>query len=157
MKFLPRLLVVCRGVILVRRFMHGGRWVAAPQLCWAMLAMAYAILAIGCHRTEDATPGVVVKESIAPQPPRIGPAIVSIKVSDPLQKPVSHATIMVEADMSHPGMSPIFAEAKEITPGSYRAPIDFSMGGDWVVLLHIKLPDGRRIERQTDVRGVLSN
>jgi YtkA-like len=64
---------------------------------------------------------------------------------------------MVEVDMSHPGMSPVFAEATETAPGSYRANIDFSMGGDWVVLLHIKLADGRKIERQVDVRGVRSN
>jgi hypothetical protein len=28
------------------------------------------------------------------------------------------------------------------------------MGGDWVVLLHITLADGRRIERQWNVKGV---
>lgn len=64
---------------------------------------------------------------------------------------------MVEADMSHPGMSPVFAEAKEITPGSYSAPINFNMGGDWVVLLHVKLADGRKIESQMDVKGVQPN
>jgi hypothetical protein len=92
-----------------------------------------------------------------PQPPRLGPATVSIELTDPLQEPVAHAAIMVEADMSHPGMSPVFADAKETAPGTYRAPITFNMGGDWVVLLHIKLADGRRIERQMDVRGVLPN
>jgi hypothetical protein len=64
---------------------------------------------------------------------------------------------MVEADMSHPGMSPVFAEAKETAPGSYRTTVDFNMGGDWVVLLHIKLADGRKIERQVDVKGVQPN
>ncbi len=64
---------------------------------------------------------------------------------------------MVEADMSHPGMSPVFAQASELTPGSYRASVNFNMGGDWILLLHIKLADGRKIERQLDVRGVRSN
>jgi hypothetical protein len=31
------------------------------------------------------------------------------------------------------------------------------MGGYWVVLLNIKLPDGGIIARQVDVRGVQSN
>jgi hypothetical protein len=31
------------------------------------------------------------------------------------------------------------------------------MAGDWVILLHITLPDGRRLERQFDVRGVQPN
>jgi hypothetical protein len=78
-------------------------------------------------------------------------------MADAARKPVTRAAIMVEADMSHPGMSPVFAEAKETKPGSYTAPISFNMGGDWVVLLHIKLADGRKIERQMDVRSVRSN
>ncbi len=59
--------------------------------------------------------------------------------------------------MSHPGMGPVFGKANETSPGSYRTQIDFNMGGDWIVLLHIKLADGRKIERQMDVRGVRSN
>ena len=59
--------------------------------------------------------------------------------------------------MSHPGMGPVFGTTSETAPGSYRTQIDFNMGGDWVVLLHIKLADGRKIERQIDVRGVRSN
>jgi hypothetical protein len=98
-----------------------------------------------------------VKQQISPQPVRVGPATVSVELADPSHKPLPHAIIMVEADMTHAGMSPVFAKAKETAPGSYRAPIDFNMGGDWVVLLHIKLADGRQIERQMDVKGVQSN
>lgn len=56
--------------------------------------------------------------------------------------------------MSHPGMSPVFADAKETEPGKYQAQINFTMGGDWVVLLHIQLPDGGRVERQINVPNV---
>jgi YtkA-like len=115
------------------------------------------IAATACHRVVDAAPGISAKEEITPQPVRVGPATVSIELADQSQKPVAHAAIMVEADMSHPGMSPVFADAKEIGPGSYRAPIEFNMGGDWVLLLHIKLADGRKIERQMDVKGVRTN
>ncbi len=59
--------------------------------------------------------------------------------------------------MSHPGMAPVFADAAETLPGSYQAHINFNMPGDWIVLFHIKLPDGSRIERQLDVKGVQSN
>jgi hypothetical protein len=31
------------------------------------------------------------------------------------------------------------------------------MGGDWVLLFHIKLANGKEIERQMDVRGVSPN
>jgi YtkA-like len=142
---------------LIRGLMHRGRRAAAPQFCGAMLAMACVAVTAACRRAEVGAPGIMVKEEIAPWPARVGPVTVSIELSDPSQKPVSRAAIMVEADMSHPGMSPVFADAKETAPGTYRAPIEFNMGGDWVVLLHIKLADGRRIERQIDVRGVLPN
>jgi hypothetical protein len=133
--------------------------VAAPQFCWALfiLACSGTLATIACQHAADSTPGIFVREQITPQPVRIGPATVAVEIADAARNPVTHAAIMVEADMSHPGMSPVFAEAKEMTPGSYRAPINFNMGGDWVVLLHITLADGRKIERQIDVKGVQSN
>ncbi len=59
--------------------------------------------------------------------------------------------------MSHAGMSPRFAEAKETGPGSYQARLEFAMAGDWVILLHVTLPDGKKLERQFDVKGVRPN
>jgi len=59
--------------------------------------------------------------------------------------------------MSHAGMSPLFAEAKEANPGRYVAYLEFPMAGDWVILLHVMLPGGKRLERQIDVRGVRPN
>jgi hypothetical protein len=59
--------------------------------------------------------------------------------------------------MSHAGMSPQFDEAKEIAAGRYQAHVEFQMAGDWVILVHVTLPDGRKLERQIDVRGVRPN
>ena len=59
--------------------------------------------------------------------------------------------------MSHPGMSPVFGEAKEVAPGQYQAQVTFAMAGDWVILLHVTLPDGKKLERQFEVRGVRPN
>ncbi len=59
--------------------------------------------------------------------------------------------------MSHAGMSPLFAEAKETEPGRYQASVQFQMAGDWVLLLHVTLPGGKKLERQIDVRGVRPN
>jgi hypothetical protein len=58
--------------------------------------------------------------------------------------------------MSQPGMSPEFADAKEAGPGRYQAHLEFPMAGDWVILLHVTLPDGKKLERRIDVRGVQS-
>ena len=59
--------------------------------------------------------------------------------------------------MSHPGMSPLFSEAKETESGRYEAPLQFQMAGDWVILLHVTLPGGNKLLRQIDVRGVRPN
>ena len=62
--------------------------------------------------------------------------------------------IVEEGNMSHPGMSPFFAEAKEVSSGRYQAQLQFWMAGDWELMLHIKLPGGQTIEGQVDVKGV---
>jgi len=67
---------------------------------------------------------------------------------------VTGAHIAIETDMSHVGMSPGFAEAKEAEAGRYKGPLEFQMAGDWVILLQVTLPDGTKLERQIDVRGV---
>jgi hypothetical protein len=100
---------------------------------------------------------ISVRESITPQPVRTGVAIVSIQLANSSAKPVTHATIALEGDMDHPGMSPIFGTAIETAPGTYTAHLDFNMRGDWVLVSHIALADGRKLEHQIDVRGVKSN
>ncbi len=54
-------------------------------------------------------------------------------------------------------MAPVFGEAKEVVPGRYQAHLTFEMAGDWVILLHVILPGGQKLERQIDVRGVRPN
>jgi hypothetical protein len=83
--------------------------------------------------------------------------VVTLKLADATGKPVIGAHIEMEVDMSHPGMSPRFAEAKEAELGRYKAPLEFQMAGDWVILLHVTLPDGKELERQIDARGVRPN
>jgi len=56
--------------------------------------------------------------------------------------------------MSHAGMTPVFAEAAETVDGRYRASLQLSMAGDWVVLVHATLPDGRKLEHQFEINGV---
>lgn len=137
----------------------GGRCQAAFRsfrrlfLLWVMSSLTIA----GCHKPSDPPPAISIEESIAPQPVRSGDEMVSVHLTDAAGQPLSHARIEVEGDMDHPGMAPVFSSAEETAPGSYRAPLTFTMGGDWVVLLHITLADGRRIERQWNVKGVESH
>jgi len=71
--------------------------------------------------------------------------------------PVSHASVGIEADMTHPGMAPLFGNVRELGQGRYEGPIEFNMGGDWVVMVQVKAADGRRFERQFLLKDVQPN
>jgi hypothetical protein len=129
-------------------------------LCHTLLiAVAAGSLSMmtACRRESIPTDGFSVVQQFTPQPARIGPETITIRLADAFAQPASGAAITVEADMAHPGMSPVFANASEQKPGSYQATVNFNMPGDWVVLTHITLPNGKRLERQISVKGVPSN
>lgn len=56
--------------------------------------------------------------------------------------------------MSHSGMAPVFADAAEFEPGQYRANMELTMAGDWIVLVHVTLPGNRKLDRQFEIKGV---
>lgn len=123
----------------------------------AGIAFAGTLLIFGCSRRVEAPTLVAIKHDISPAPARVGPAAVTFTLIDAAGKPVTGAQIIVEADMLHPGMRPLFAEASEQGAGRYRAHLEFPMAGDWVLLLHVTLPGGNKFERQIEVRGVRPN
>jgi hypothetical protein len=132
---------------------------ATPPFWRASIAFSCLIAfnGLACRRSIDSIHGISIRQEITPVPVRGGKSIVAVQLADGKANPVTNAAIMVEADMTHPGMAPVFKRATEIAPGSYQAQIVFTMAGDWVVLLHIKLADGHQIESQMDVRGVRPN
>lgn len=122
----------------------------------AAACVAAVLLAAGCGGAGETASSVRVEHELAPQPPRVGAATVTLKLSEG-PAPVTGARVTLEGNMSHAGMAPVFAGADEVEPGRYRATLEFTMGGDWVVLVRAALADGRRLERQLDVRGVRTN
>ncbi len=112
------------------------------------------LLAVGCRRQTTESPDIVVTHEITPQPVRVGATYVVLGLKGGVSKPVTGARISLEADMSHPGMAPVFGEASEIAPGHYQGQINLTMAGDWVVLVHITLANGRKVERQIELKGV---
>lgn len=56
---------------------------------------------------------------------------------------------MLAGDITRPGMSPGFAEAKEFAPGRFEG-VDLTMRGDGTVLFHVTLA-GEVFERQLQI------
>jgi hypothetical protein len=60
----------------------------------------------------------------------------------------------MEAEMSHAGMVPVFADASEIEPGRYQATMKLSMAGDWRVTVHVTRSGDRKQIYEFDIKGV---
>jgi len=115
------------------------------------------VVGIGCHRPPHTLSGVMVEFQIQPKPVRVGPVVIGLALTDAEKRPVTKVRIAVEADMTHPGMSPVLGQANEVQPGYYESHLSFGMAGDWVILVHGTLPNGGTLERQFDVRSVRPN
>ena len=121
--------------------------------CRGVLLLA-ALLATGCTRQAAAPLPIALTHTITPWPLRVGQAEVILHLKDSASRPIAGAHIGLEQLMSHPGMAPVFGEAREIAPGSYAGRLDLAMAGDWLVLAHITLANGQSLERRIELRGV---
>jgi hypothetical protein len=111
----------------------------APRLIGRLLVCG---LVAGCARTAD---DVEAAWNIEPGPAVANVASVArIRLHD-AKGALSGATLRLEGHMSHPGMAPVVAPAVERADGVYEAPFQFTMAGDWVLVLAGTLADGRRV------------
>jgi hypothetical protein len=119
-----------------------------------LVACAAAAVGAACRGASGPEPPVLFEYDVTPRPLGVGPAVFQVKLSDISSKPLGGARVKLEGNMTHAGMEPVFADAEEVEPGLYRATLNLTMGGDWVVLVHAALPDGRSVEERMDVRNV---
>jgi len=110
----------------------------------------------GCRRAIENDADLIVAHQISPNPPKVGPATVTLTLTDKTGAPVRGAKVVLEGNMSHPGMPPVLGEAHETDSGQYRGSLDFKMGGDWVITVRMTLADGRAVTREFDVSRVRS-
>ena len=88
---------------------------------------------------------IVVEVAISPTPPGVGPARLIISVQDTLGLPLEGAEVLVEGNMSHAGMTPVFDTAVAQAGGGYSVPdFTFTMAGDWILTVTVTLVDGRK-------------
>jgi len=130
---------------------------AECRLAFVILVLGVAVLADvgGCKRAADEVAEITIEQEVSPEPARVGAETVRLQLKDrATAQAVAGAKVSLEAEMSHPGMAPVLADAQEVAPGKYEATIQFTMAGTWVILLHITLPDGKKIEQEIRVGNV---
>src|SRR5688572_9426419 len=84
-------------------------------LAFLGLALCSNILHSGCRKTSETPPDIVFESKVTPDPPKKGPATVTLKLADSAGKPIVGARVNLEGNMSHPGMRPVFGEASEVS------------------------------------------
>ena len=93
--------------------------------------------------------------SIAPAPPAVGEAVITLAVRDTDGNPLEGATIEVEGTMTHAGMKPVIVETEALGGGRYATKgFAFTMGGDWVIIVRARLADGTTAQQRVDLKGV---
>ena len=141
---------------------------ASPNLCSrqtalrdrrgavCLLGVALLVLLTGCGRVQPADPvtpdSYAVTLATVPVPPVVGDGEVTVTLHDAAGQPVDNAQLAIEANMSHAGMTPVMADGATGKDGVYRAPLTWTMAGDWVVDVKFSLPDGQKITRRFPVQ-----
>jgi hypothetical protein len=121
------------------------------------LVVACASMGSACRRPAVAH-DVTIEWKLTPSPPVSGSTtLAELRVSDPSQRPVRGATLRVEGHMSHPGMAPVVATAAERGDGVYEARLQFTMNGQWVLVVDGRLQDGRALRNTTTGLLVVSS
>ena len=74
-----------------------------------------------------------------------------IQVFDADGKSVDNASIQIEGNMVHAGMTPVNGATQFNENGIYHVPFQFSMSGDWVLTVTATTPDGRQAKNDFPV------
>lgn len=123
---------------------------------WLLLAPALFLSPLvlpACTRAQ-AGPELSIGIELDPDPPSAGDTKFVLLVATPEGVAIEGAEIRVEATMSHAGMVPEFATCTETEPGRYAGSFEFTMGGDWILIVDVGLPDGRAVEKVLEIPGV---
>jgi YtkA-like len=122
----------------------------------ALLALALAAWPAACSppAAEDGAADVQLALATEPSPPVTGPVRLVLTLADASGAPLAGASLRLEANMSHAGMTPVLAQPADLGGGRYAADVELGMGGDWFVLVDGTLPDGRGLHRKLDLPGV---
>ena len=92
---------------------------------------------------------------MTPTPPVVGETTVArLTLRDEARRPIDGAKLRIEGHMSHPGMAPFIVTPEEEGDGLYEAHLEFTMAGDWILLVTGELPGQRRLSHRIEVTNV---
>jgi len=119
-----------------------------------VLVVAVSLLGVSaCTRLSasiDQADDIEMSYTLSPAPARIGSAVIDVMLTSK-DGPVEGATLSFRGDMAHAGMTPVRTAFREIDRGHYRAEIEWTMAGAWVLTIEGDLADGRTLQRQIDL------
>lgn len=121
-----------------------------------MVILAFAL--VGCRESQQQAQNpsdINIDLRIDPQPAAVGDdTTLFITVTHSDDTPVENASISIRGDMNHAGMMPVLREPEEISqvaPGEYTTPFEWTMGGEWFVVVNVTLDDDTRIMQEFDL------
>jgi hypothetical protein len=95
--------------------------------------------------------GVQMSLEIVNLPATVGETTLQITLRDADGAPIDNAQLDIRGDMNEAGMLPVLRDASESINGVYRVPFEWTMTGDWFVIVTATLPDGITVEQQFDL------
>lgn len=117
----------------------------------ALILISTLFLACARPPAGDDVASVQVTMKTTPAPARVGDNTLDVELFGAKAK-----SLTVEANMSHPGMTPVSASLTSQDGTRWQAPLKLTMAGDWFVIVRAELEDGRKLERQLPLPGVVS-
>jgi hypothetical protein len=130
------------------------RWNRPFGIAAPLLLLLGNLALDGCARSSAALDDITFSCQSEPVAPHLGANTFTATLAGKAGERLTGAHITLEGDMTHPGMSPVFGEAKEIAPGRYQGALDLTMRGDWTIWFHITLTNGRTFDRQLKIRNL---
>ncbi len=118
-----------------------------------MVLASLTLFGAGCARASHQanSADVAISLTAIPFPPHIGQTRLVVQVADSSGRPIDDAQLAIKGDMTHAGMVPVLAEVDGGgQDGVYEIPFEWTMAGDWVVTVDLRLPDGATVQERFD-------
>ncbi len=99
---------------------------------------------LGCSRTPSDDPRLTI--SLEQTPSAMGGQTIVLTINDGTT-PLDNANVQLEATMTHAGMPSQIVPMQALGAGKYQASIDFSMLGEWVLIVNVTEANGATMQR----------